>query len=234
MMKKLLASLTALLVLGTNLAQAAYEPTFRPAQLTDRPSSLQNMIKYPKILLRKKIYESVVIRCDAAVSVTGAITHNFCPEGSPTETPYIRAINRAAKAAVLQPAKVNDVTKKVFLQYYIVFKNSDKGHSIDVIPNSGLQMDQFGAEYTSAQRYKNGSGNFGTGCSANPKITIKAIIDKKGLAKTIAVEPEDTNNHCKKYLIKAFKEQRFIPAFYKGQTMDSYYSEAIFNNLREE
>ena len=112
--------------------------------------------------------------------------------------------------------------------------NSEKGHSIEVFPNSGLQMSQLGVDYTSAQRYQDSNGNFGVACGFNPKITVNAVIDKQGKAKSVAVKPDSTGDKCKKYLIKAFMEQRFIPAFYQGQAIDSYYSELVFNKLRRD
>lgn len=228
------ASLLSLISLAQTQTQTDDSLQFSPAQFNDRPSSLNKRIAFPQKIINKKIYENVIIRCDALIEVTGKIGLNYCGDTGNNIKPYITSINLAVKGATIQPGKVNGITKRVWFQYYVVFMNSEKGHSVEAFPNSGLQLSQLGPDYTSAQRYQDAHGNFGAACGFNPKITVNAVIDKQGKAKSVAIKPESTGEKCKKYLIEAFMEQRFIPAFYQGQAIDSYYSELIFNNLRRD
>jgi len=205
---------------------------FEPAKLKKSEASLQNRIKFPKSILKSNLDENVVIRCDALLIRTGKFSLNFCYERGKKHYPYVTAINRAAKHAKIKPARVNGTVRKVWFQYFVTFFKKGDSHSINVVPNSGLQINKYGYSYSSAQRYANSSGEFGVGCGFDNDISVNAVISSKGKAMSVDVVGEQAGDKCKKYLIKSFMEQKFIPAFHDGVAINSFYSEKIFDNYR--
>ena len=207
---------------------------FVPASLKDSRSSLQNRINFPKRVLKAKNYGSVVVRCDSVVRRTGKFTHNFCYQEGKKAFPFVSAINRAAKGARINPGKVNGTARNVWFQYFVVFTSSEKGHAVEVIPNSGLEVGKYGYDYSSAQRYREGGGNFGIGCGINTEIVVKAIVDSFGRPSNIEVESEDEGDKCKRNIKQSFSEQEFIPAMVNGVAFKSFYSEEIHRGYREQ
>lgn len=207
---------------------------FEPVSLTSSKLSLEKLIKFPKKHLKSKQDIAVVVRCDAFVKRNGKISSNLCYEEGKAHYPFITAINRAAKKATLKPGKVNGTSRLVYFQYYVFFIKKQGKTSIEVIGNSGLEVEKYGTNYSSPQRYRESSGNFGVGCEYNKKIEVKAIISKQGKAEKIDVIGNDLKDTCKKYLKKSFEEQEFIPAMVDGKAIRSYYSERIFDVMRHQ
>ena len=206
--------------------------TFQPATLKDTKSSLQNRIKFPKTITKTKNDVNIVVRCDAYVMQNGKFSTNFCFENGDALYPYVTSINRAAKKAVINPGRVNGTTRKVYFQYYVLFQKKENETSVKVIPNSGLEVEKYGFDYSSPQRYKLGSGNFGAACGHDEQITVNAVIDEKGVPESVAVLSDKAGEKCKTYLKETFLEQKYIPAMANGKVIKAYYSEEIFDNFR--
>ncbi|PCK08804.1 MAG: hypothetical protein COA42_07310 [Alteromonadaceae bacterium] len=204
---------------------------FEPANLKDSKSSLQNKIKFPRKVLRSDVDTNLVVRCDAQVTRSGKLSLNYCLDKSKKAFPYVVAINNAAKRATIKPGKVNGRARKTWFQYYVVFMKKGDKHSVEVMPNSGLEVNRYGFDYTSAQRYKEGKGNFGVGCGINKHITVNAVIETDGTPSEIKVATEDAGKNCIKYLTKTFMAQKYIPAMVDGVAVRSLYSEQIFRFL---
>ncbi len=206
---------------------------FEPANLKNTKTSLQSRITFPKKVLKSEIYENIVVRCDALVSRRGKFNLNFCYEKDKKLFPYVTAINIAAKRSTIKPGRVNGTVRNVWFQYYVVFLNSKDKHSVEVVPNSGLEASKYGFDYTSAQRYREGGGIFGIGCINNDS-TVNGIIDEFGIPSEIKVVGEGVGDKCKRNLKEQFFEQRFIPAMVNGVAVKSFYSEEIFDRYREQ
>lgn len=204
---------------------------FEPADFKDSGSSFSKNIKFPAI----KWEGTMVIRCDAYVSHLGKFLSNYCFDKSEKAFPFVSAINYIAKNARIKPARVDGISKEVWFQYYVTFTKKGKKSLIEAIQNSGLQAGTYGTNYTSAQRYKDDSGNFAVGCGTayDNMIIVKAIIGVNGKAKATQVEGKNISETCKENLIRDFSEQEFIPAFVNGKAVDSFYSEEIFNRYRK-
>jgi len=229
-MKKMFLALFLSVVSMSSYSES--DLVFEPPQLKNTESSLQNRIKYPKSILTSDLDENVVVRCDALLTRTGKFSLNFCYENGKKHYPYVTAINRAAKHATIKPARINGTVRKVWFQYFVTFFKKGRKHSIEVVPNSGLEINKYGYSYTSAQRYANSSGEFGVGCGFDNEISINAVISSEGKALNVDVVGEQAGEKCKKYLIKSFMEQKFIPAFHDDVAVNSFYSEKIFDNYR--
>jgi len=214
------------------VANAQDVKTYEPANLKDSGLSFKNIIKFPSV----KWEGTMIIRCDAYISHLGEFLSNYCFDRSAKAFPFVSAVNTAARNGKIKPAKVNGASRPVWFQYYVVFTKKEKKTLIEVVQNSGLQAATFGTEYTSAQRYKEDSGNFAVGCGTAYQSTlmVKTIIGKDGKAKGTEVDGKDVTQTCKDNLIRDFAEQEFIPAFVDGKAVDSFYAEDVFNRYRKE
>jgi len=77
-------------------------------------------------------------------------------------------------------------------------------------------------------------GKFGVGCKSNKDVSVNAIINTDGNAMSVDVIGDNASDKCKKYLIKWFTAQKFIPAVHHGIAINSFYSEKIFSNFRSQ
>lgn len=206
---------------------------FESANFKQSKSSLQNRIKFPKSIAKLDGDITVVVRCDAFIKRNGKINSNFCYQETGLYYPYVMAINRGVKRAVMNPGKVNGTSRKVYFQYYVVFMKKSGILSVDVLPNSGLEVEKYGFDYTSPQRYKEGRGNFGAGCGYGQKITVNAVIDEKGVPESVFAVGDNVGEKCKELLEKTFLQQKYIPAMNEGKAFKAFYSEQIFDLFRE-
>ncbi len=211
------------------------KPMYVAASIKKESSlSLEKIIKFPKEIAKSEKDAAVVVRCDAFITRNGKVSSNMCYEGGDVYYPYVTAINRAAKNAVFNPGKVNGSARIVYFQYYVLFIKKGAVLSIEVIGNSGLEVEKYGVDYSSPQRYRESGGDFGSGCGINKEINVNAIVSEAGMVSDIDVVGDDLGDSCIKYLKKTFKGQKFIPALYKGKPISSFYSERIFNVMRQQ
>lgn len=196
--------------------------------------SIEKLIKFPRKHEKSKEDIAVVIRCDAVIKRNGKVDHNFCYEEGGVHFPFVSMINRAASKSVFNPARVNGTARPVYFQYYVLFIKKGSATSIEVIGNSGLEVDKYGVDYTSPQRYSVPGGIFGAGCSYNKHITVNAVISELGTVSSVAVEGDNAGDKCTKYLEESFKNQKFIPATYNGKAISAFYSELIFDTIRRQ
>lgn len=223
-----------ILLISSAVFSSVEKAEYSPASIKNSRMSLERLIKFPKSVARSKKDVAVVVRCDAFVKRNGKLSSNICYEGGDVYYPYVTAINRSAKRAALNPGRVNGTARVVYFQYYVVFMKKDKSTSVEVVGNSGLEVEKYGANYTSPQRYRESSGNFGAGCGFNKKITVNAVVSKLGLVTEVDIIGDGLGKKCVKYLENSFKGQAYIPAHYNGKPIRSFYSERIFNVMREQ
>lgn len=232
-MKKIIILTVILCAYLANADNTEEVLVFEPATLKKFRSGLQNRIKFPKIAAKAKEDVNVVVRCDAYVKVTGKLSSNYCYESGKFYFPYVTAINRAADGAVVRPARINDKAKKVYFQYFVVFMKEKGKTSIDVIPNSGLEMDKYGFDYSSAQRYMESSGRFGASCRKDRHYTVNTVVSALGVPEAVTVSDEESAGiKCITSLKKSFLGQRFIPAIVDDVPVTSFYSERVFSYSR--
>ncbi len=205
---------------------------FEPANFKDTKFSLQNLIRFPSSKAESDKDFSALMQCEAQISRTGRFLYNFCFGSKGEYRLFYKKIERAAKKAKIKPGRVNGIAKKVWFQYFIVFTKKKGQLLIEGFPNSGLQVEQYGVDYTSAQRYRENDNNFGSLCKGT-RQTVKAIINKFGVTESVQVEGKNTGERCKNQLIKSFMKMNFIPAFANGKAVASFYSEDIYNRPKQ-
>lgn len=214
------------ILLLTCIAPAYAGDVYSPVVFTDAPESLQNKIKFPKtesdIALR--------ISCDAYISRAGNFLSNYCflKLGDKIFN-YENAIHRATKGSRIKPASVNGRSKAVWFQYTVEFIKEGDKEIINVYPNHGHEIARYGNKYSSAQRYKIGSGSLFSRCDRFTNLWIKATIDSKGVPRNVTVIGGMGRNRCKKYLAKLFLKGRYIPAMHEGLPVESQYTDSFFH-----
>lgn len=201
---------------------------FIPAQLSGTDRSLENTVKFPRSVAKGKKDVNLMIRCNALINRKGRFKKNFCLDNVGGRSLYATRVNNAAKSAVINPAYVDGKKTDVWFQYYVVFTKKGSGTLVEVIGNSGLQVDSYGLDYSSPQRIRNARLKMGTGCRTNASAYINAVIDANGVPVDVDVIADKQNKRCAKRLTTQFYKQRFIPAFVNGEAIKAYYSEEIF------
>lgn len=201
--------------------------TFEPANFKAGRLALQNLIKYPRHLAKKKADLNVVIQCETIVKRTGKLKASICYNTDGDNWAFGNQIKLALPKTAFTPARVNGHVRAAHMHFYVLFRKQGQKTSVDVVPNNGLYLDTLGFDYTSAQRYRNNDSSFGTGCGIFVDLTVKLIVDTQGNPRDAIVEGENTNERCTKYIIEDFMGQKFIPAFHAGKAFESYYSERI-------
>lgn len=230
MLKSYLSLIFTILFLSAN--SIADGPSFEPAGLKDSEASLERKIKFPKGIANSDADVSVVIRCDAYIKRNGKLSSNMCYEEGEAHYPYVIQINRAAKKSRFRPGRVNGAARITYFQYFVVFTKKGAQTLIEVIGNSGLEVERLGLDYTSPQRYREKGSNFGGGCSLNQKATVNAFVSKEGQVSKVQVVGDSVSERCAESLTKSFLNQKYIPAMVNGQAIDAFYSERIFRNMR--
>lgn len=220
---------TAYLLTANAVANAT---SFEPAGLKDSDASLERKLKFPRGVAGSSVDVSVVIRCDAYIRRNGKLGSNMCYEDGKAHYPYVVQINKAAKKARFIPGKVDGISRNTYFQYYVVFTKRGSQTLVEVIGNSGLEVERLGFNYTSPQRYREKGSNFGIGCSLNQKATVNAFVNKRGEVLKVDVVGDDISERCVESLTKSFLNQKYIPAMVNGHAIDAFYSERIFRSMR--
>lgn len=134
------------------LAKSDAVAEYTPADFMDGEKTIHRRITFPE-------WEgdvSVSLRCDARVSKFGRIIENYCFSNGNKYALFEKEVHKATKKSLLVPATVDGVKKSVWFQYFVNFSKKGKKKRIAIYPNYGLEMDRYGTNYTSPQRYSRG------------------------------------------------------------------------------
>ncbi|NKB39312.1 MAG: hypothetical protein GKR93_19445, partial [Gammaproteobacteria bacterium] len=161
------------------------ETAFVPARFTDDPKSLQNKIKFPDIENDIKIK----IFCDTSLSRKGNFRLNFCfGDENDTVKKFEIAVHRATRGARIQAASVNGKTETIWFQYSVLFVKKGKEETIRAYPNHGWEVDKYGQDYSSPQRYIRTARTTFKGCHPLLKVWLKTTVDKYGVPKSVEID----------------------------------------------
>lgn len=203
---------------------------FEPAAFINVNVRFQENIKPPNSMLQAEGEFTYIIPCEAVISPTGKFITNFCHDDNGREE-YTRAIHAAAEYSAIKPALINGRGRTVYFQYFVAFTKKGKHILIEALQNSGLQLKQYGPDYTSPQRYIKWPTKFGSVCTTGFKrlVTVHAVISSEGRANSVSVEGDKVTDKCKQSLIKSYTETRFIPAFHNGAAVEARYTDRLFD-----
>lgn len=214
-------------VLLLMISEAHALDDFSPARFTDSKYSLQNKIKFPQV----DGDISILVVCDAELSRSGRfrLTVCFSERDNQQIVAFEKAVHRAAKFSRIQSAKINGRGKKVWFQYSVEFIKTGDRKSVNVYANHGHDSHRYGKEYTSAQRYKEGSRSYFLGCIWKTNVWVKAIIDEKGIPTSSEIIGGNGTKQCKKSLKKSILKGEYIPATFNSKPVPSVYVESFFS-----
>ncbi len=131
---------------------SADTPRCTLARFIDGENSLQNLIEFPAVDgdVSKTIY------CASRVYKSGKLRRTLCPASSKSDRYFIEAIEAAAKKTRVSPATLDGKTQRTSLLYTVTFVRQQGAESIHVYPNWGDDLEKYGPDYESAQRYDHG------------------------------------------------------------------------------
>ena len=122
------------------------------AQFIDGENSLQNLIEFPAV----DGDVSKTIFCESRVYKSGKLRRTLCPASSKSDRYFIEAIETAAMEARVTPATLNGKAKRTSILYSVMFVRQGGVEAIGVYPNWGHDVEKYGPDYESAQRYDRG------------------------------------------------------------------------------
>ena len=136
---------------------------------------------------------------------------------------FIKAILKAAKKTRVSPATVNRKTHSAYLFYRVMFAKQGEIEGIGVYPNWGYDVDKYGADYESAQRY--GGRVYYTHCFISPLVlsTVKIGADGQitGGVSFSGGDSKFEKSHCARRIIKNIVGASYIPGRYDGKLVET-------------
>jgi hypothetical protein len=167
---------------------------------------------------------SVVVTCTSTGSAKGRIREAKCSATNDPSQKFALAVSRKTKSSRITPATVDGKDEEVDFQFSVVFTRVGETETIDVYTNNRKNLDRFGPDYVSAQRYS--PYELPDDCKLRrlsflilevAVVTVEGTVresdlhvDEVGIAKT-----------CDVALRAITKNSRFVPAFHEGLPVES-------------
>ena len=218
----LFAALTAtvLAMIAIDASVPAFAASFTSATFVEGKRSLRSLLKFPKVdgdVL-------VTVTCTSIGAANGRIREPKCSAANDPSQEFAIAVNRRAKSARIIPATVDGREEKVDFQFTVIFSKTGDAESIDVYVNNQKNLDRFGPDYISAQRYS--PYELPDVCKERRAaflILEVAVVSAEGAVKEsdLHVDAVGIPNTCEVQLREITKSSRFIPAYYEGSPVES-------------
>lgn len=195
--------------------------TFQPGK-----RSIENLIKFPKTNFSGEL----AVICSSRATAKGRIENARCSSPQDPELDFTMAVSRRFNSARVIPATVNGRKEEVDFQFTVVFSQEGDEKNIAVRENNGKNIERFGNDYTSAQRYS--PNPFPVRCSGwrrDDLIVEVAIVEKNGRAKAVDVmsSTAGVDARCKDALKTQLSNARWIPATSNGEFVESVWVNPI-------
>ena len=195
-------------------------PSFAPANFVEGERSLKNLIRFPKV----QGDLSVVVNCTSIGSAKGRIREAKCSATGDPSQKFAIAVSRRTRSARITPAIVDGKNEQVDFQFSVVFKRTGETETIDVYTNNRKNLDRFGPDYVSAQRYS--PYELPDVCKARRAsflILEIAVVTKEGRVKEsdLHVDSIGIAKICETSLREITRNSRFVPAFHDGLPVES-------------
>ena len=128
-------------------AQDDARPRFSHAAFTDGEYSLERRLDFPK----SDGDVDVIVSCTAHATAKGRNIR--CSSAADPGLKFSSSVNRRARSARLDPARVDGEAREVDFQFSVRFRRQGDSETIDVRLNNGNNVDRLGEHYVAAQRY---------------------------------------------------------------------------------
>jgi len=202
------------------LADDATAPAFTPADFVEGERSLKNLIRFPKV----EGDLSIVVNCTSIGTSKGRIQDAKCSAPDDPNQKFAIAVSRRTKSARITPATVAGIAEEVDFQFNVVFTRAGETETIDVYTNNRKNLDRFGPDYISAQRYS--PYELPDVCKERRisyLILEIAVVTKEGLVNEsdLHVDTIGIAKACETSLREITRNSRFVPAFHDGLAVES-------------
>ena len=217
---KLLTIFTLLSMAPIAAADDDVAPSFTPANFVEGERSLKNLIRFPKI----KGDLSIVVTCTSIGTAKGRIQEAKCSAADDPDQKFAIAVSRRTRSARITPAIVDGKNEQVDFQFNVVFTRIGETETIDVYTNNHKNLDRFGPDYISAQRYS--PYELPDVCKERRLsylILEIAVVTKEGRVKEsdLHVDSIGIAKVCETSLREITRRSRFVPAFHDGSPVES-------------
>ncbi len=217
---KLLAVFTLLAMAPLADADDEAVESFKSANFVEGKRSLKNLIKFPKV----KGDLSIVVTCTSIGTAKGRIQEAKCSAADDPSQKFAIAVSRRTKSARITPAVVDGKDEQVDFQFNVVFTRAGETETIDVYTNNHKNLDRFGPDYISAQRYS--PYELPDVCKDRRLsflILEIAVVTKEGRVKEsdLHVDSIGIAKVCETSLREITRSSRFVPAFHDGVAVES-------------
>ena len=198
--------------------------TFQPGS-----RSIENLIEFPKTSFSGEL----AVICSSRATAKGRLRNARCSSPRDPELHFTMAVSRRFNSARVIPATVKGIKEEVDFQFIVVFLQNGDEQNIVVHENNGKNVERFGKDYTSAQRYS--PNPFPVRCSGwrrDDLIIEVAIVEKTGRAKAVEVmsSTAGVDARCKDALQTQLNNARWIPAASDGEFVESVWVNPIVLN----
>lgn len=171
---------------------------------------------------------SIAIFCEAKIRQRNGMELYGCLGEGASWSSFSSAVIRAADKANVVSATLNGRQKNVLVHFSVLFTRRGSQEQIDVFPNWGHNVSEFGPNYNAPQRFSDGR----TPYSCKSKffgLVATNTVRSSGKAKSDVIfldlrsEPSD---QCKVDLEKAIVASTYIPGSLKEKPIDATYAES--------
>lgn len=178
---------------------------------------------------------TVKLECQTIVKSNGKMKDAACYLKNNWEPDFADAVKKAAKKALLQPARDGKKGKDVVLLFQVEFLKKDDVKTINVYLNPGEaeMVEAYGPDHVYAQRVM-GKESWQNACPkhANWIVMAKAYIDEEGVASSIDLTHGGgivPTGSCQQAIINTIQSSQFAPATLDGVAVPSGYVEPFGN-----
>jgi len=198
---------------------SADTPRSTLARFIDGENSLQNLIEFPAV----DGDVSKIIYCTSHVNKSGKLRRTMCPASSKSDRRFIEAIEAAAKETRVSPATLDGKTQRTSLLYIVTFVRQRGAESIRVYPNWGDDLEKYGRDYESAQRYDH--GKLASFCIPSSLLLVTVTIGADGrISGEISLSVNDSEyvkTECAKLVRDHIVESSYIAGRYDGKPVET-------------
>lgn len=233
-MKKIILNLLAIILIIPTFTHysLAQEDVFTPANFTDEPDSLQNLIQFPNF--SENI--DVLVRCSSELSRFGAFQTLVC---LPVQYPeLLQAIADVIFDAEMNPARRDGSRVGVKLTFSVRFVKDGTSENIFAYPNFGLDTERLGLDFTAPQRVIRDLRPGGDECLFQDfgDYWAGVLVSEQGIAMDVSIaQPHNLTERCVVEHSRLISTFLFIPAMADGMAAQaSYYEQSPLAGTRRD
>ena len=159
---------------------------------------------------------NVLIRCEAAITIVGALERLSCSTEEPDHRPYTSALERAARAARASPAVVDNSRRRVITVFSVLFLRQEERETIVLFQNDMSSRTEHGVGYVAPQIYYLPPAS--CTCPTNQRYFRRYVVDEDGTAR-VELPPE--LERCQTCLNNRTERMLFIPGQVDGRNVQT-------------